>query len=107
MQRLGRLSDINPACVQPSLRRVLLHLLDDLANSGSTKNKEQSALLIACLISSAPRFFTPYAEPVLQNLVPRIRQALPASVRAYLSALATSRLHTVPGISDTGKQFRS
>ncbi|KAF5402330.1 hypothetical protein PHET_04458 [Paragonimus heterotremus] len=104
MQRLGRLSDINPACVQPSLRRVLLHLLDDLANSGSTKNKEQSALLIACLISSATRFFTPYAEPVLQNLVPRIRQALPASLRAYLSALATSRLHTVPGISDTDRK---
>ncbi|KAF7259839.1 hypothetical protein EG68_02702 [Paragonimus skrjabini miyazakii] len=104
MQRLGRLSDINPACVQPSLRRVLLHLLDDLANSGSTKNKEQSALLIACLISSATRFFTPYAEPVLQNLVPRIRQALPASLRAYLSALATSRLHTAPGISDTDRK---
>lgn len=26
MQRLGRLSDINPACVQPNLRKVLLHV---------------------------------------------------------------------------------
>ncbi|KAG5450970.1 Serine/threonine-protein kinase mTOR [Clonorchis sinensis] len=81
MQRLGRLSDLNPACVQPNLRKVLLYTLNDLAHSGSTKNKEQSALLLACLITSAPRFFTPYADPVLQILVPRIRQALPITLR--------------------------
>ncbi|VDP89198.1 unnamed protein product [Echinostoma caproni] len=29
LQRLGRLSDINPACVQPNLRKVLLHVCDN------------------------------------------------------------------------------
>ncbi|KAK4469431.1 hypothetical protein MN116_006984 [Schistosoma mekongi] len=92
MQRLGRLSDINPACVQPNLRKVLLHTLDDLSHSGSTRNKEQAALLLACLIATAPRFFVPYSEPLIHILLPRIRQALPASLRATLAVTSFSRL---------------
>ncbi|CAH8510940.1 unnamed protein product [Schistosoma margrebowiei] len=92
MQRLGRLSDINPACVQPNLRKVLLHTLNDLSHSGSTRNKEQSALLLACLIATAPRFLIPYSEPLIHILLPRIRQALPASLRASLTVTSFSRL---------------
>nr|CAH8842728.1 unnamed protein product [Trichobilharzia regenti] len=92
MQRLGRLADINPACVQPKLRKVVLHTLNDLSHSGSTRNKEQSALLLACLIASAPRFFIPYAEPLIHILLPRIRQTLPASLQASLAVANFSRL---------------
>ncbi|CAL8095011.1 unnamed protein product [Calicophoron daubneyi] len=100
MQRIGRLSEINPACVQPNLRKVLLHNLTNLAHSGSTKNKEHSALLLTCLIASAPRFFTPYAEPLIQILVPRIRQALPASLKASLTTSTISRLQRARTIFD-------
>ncbi|CAH8506092.1 unnamed protein product [Heterobilharzia americana] len=92
MQRLGRLSDINPACVQPNLRKVLLHTLNDLSHSGSTRNKEQAALLLASLIATAPKFFIPYSQPILHILLPRIRSALPASLRSALAVNSFSRL---------------
>ncbi|VDP89892.1 unnamed protein product [Echinostoma caproni] len=77
--------------------------MDNLAHSGSTRNKEQSALLLACLVASAPNFFIPYAEPVIQILIPRIRQALPVSLRASLAASAVSRLQQSSSIFDTDR----
>ncbi|VDN37070.1 unnamed protein product, partial [Dibothriocephalus latus] len=89
MQCLGRLSEINPACVQPTLRKALLgptfavpslnssvrivlpeafafnlsmsghpffQLLIDLSDSGSSRNKEESASLLAILVATSPRF---------------------------------------------------
>ncbi|TPP57014.1 Target of rapamycin [Fasciola gigantica] len=79
----------------------LTQILDNLAHSGSTRNKEQSALLLACLVASAPNFFIPYAEPVIQILIPRIRQALPVSMRASLAASAVSRLREPSSIFAT------
>ncbi|VDL95697.1 unnamed protein product [Schistocephalus solidus] len=92
MQCLGRLSEINPACVQPTLRKALLGLLIDLSDSGSSRNKEESASLLATLVATSPRFVAPYAEPLLHILVPQIRNALPISLRLRLIAMRNARL---------------
>lgn len=77
--------------------------MNDLSHSGSTRNKEQSALLLACLIATAPRFLIPYSEPLIHILLPRIRQALPASLRASLTVTSFSRLQNSTFTNNKGK----
>ncbi|VDK35937.1 unnamed protein product [Taenia asiatica] len=86
MQCLGRLSDVNPACVQPTLRSVLLKIITDLADSGTTKNKEESAALVAILAATAPHFILPYGESLLHVVIPQIRNALPINLPSKLGA---------------------
>ncbi|CDS40303.1 FKBP12 rapamycin complex associated protein [Echinococcus multilocularis] len=92
MQCLGRLSDVNPACVQPTLRSVLLKIITDLADSGTTKNKEESAALVAILAATAPHFILPYGESLLHVIIPQIRNALPINLRMKLLIMRNERL---------------
>ncbi|KAL5111824.1 Serine/threonine-protein kinase mTOR [Taenia crassiceps] len=92
MQCLGRLSDINPACVQPTLRSVLLKIITDLADSGTAKNKEESAALVAILAATAPHFILPYGESLLHVIIPQIRNALPINLRMKLLIMRNERL---------------
>lgn len=52
---IGRLTVRNPAYVMPSLRKTLIQLLGDLQFSGDSRNKEESARLLAHLIRSSHR----------------------------------------------------
>ena len=60
------LSNLNPAYVMPTLRKVLIQILTELEYSGIGRNKEQSAKLLGHLISNAPNLTRPYHEPILK-----------------------------------------
>uniref|UniRef100_A0A5K3EUT4 Serine/threonine-protein kinase TOR n=5 Tax=Mesocestoides corti TaxID=53468 RepID=A0A5K3EUT4_MESCO len=92
MQCIGRLSDINPACVQPTLRKVMLRIITDLADSGTTRNREESVALVAILASTAPHFVLPYGESLLHVIIPQIRKALPVNLRMRLLIMRNERL---------------
>ncbi|CAG9773619.1 unnamed protein product [Ceutorhynchus assimilis] len=74
---IGRLSCMNPSYIMPSLRKVLVQLLTELEHSGSGRNKEQSATMLDHLVVRAPRLIRPYMEPMLEVLVPKLREADP------------------------------
>jgi FKBP12-rapamycin complex-associated protein len=61
---VGRLASWNPAYVAPALRRHLLQLLTDMDNSPDSKQRDDSAYLINCLINSAPQLIMPYVSPI-------------------------------------------
>ncbi|XP_059477089.1 serine/threonine-protein kinase mTOR [Neocloeon triangulifer] len=71
---VGRLSNMNPAYVKPSLRMTLVHLLTELKHSGLGRNKEQAARMLSLLVNSAPRLVRPYMECILNVLVPKLRE---------------------------------
>ncbi|XP_041480411.1 serine/threonine-protein kinase mTOR-like [Lytechinus variegatus] len=77
MCTIGRLSNLNPAYVMPSLRKTLIQILTELEHSGVGRNKEQSARMLAHLVSNAPRLIRPYMEPILKALVPKLKEADP------------------------------
>jgi hypothetical protein len=64
VQLVGRLASWNPAYVAPALRRHLLQLLTDMDNSPDSKQRDDSAYLINCLINSAPQLIMPYVSPI-------------------------------------------
>ena len=63
---IGRLSNLNPAFVMPTLRKVLIQISTELEYSGIGRNKEQSAKLLGHLISNAPKLVRPYQEFILK-----------------------------------------
>ncbi|CAL1276558.1 unnamed protein product [Larinioides sclopetarius] len=74
---LGRLSSVNPAYVMPALRKELIQILTELEHSGIGRNKEQSAKMLGHLSANAPRLIRPYMEPVLNVLIPKLRDPDP------------------------------
>nr|CDS34112.1 FKBP12 rapamycin complex associated protein [Hymenolepis microstoma] len=102
MQCLGRLSDVNPACVQPTLRCVLLKIITDLSDSGTAKNKEEAAALVAILAATAPHFVVSYGESLLHVIIPQIRNALPINLRMKLLILRNDRLQKAANRSGNG-----
>jgi FKBP12-rapamycin complex-associated protein len=71
---IGRLTTRNPAYVMPSLRKTLIQLLGDLEFSGDSRNKEESAKLLAHLIRSSHRLLAPYEDSILKTLLPKLRE---------------------------------
>ncbi len=63
---ISRLSNLNPAFVMPTLRKVLIQILTELEYSGIGRNKEQSAKLLGHLIANAPKLVRPYQEAILK-----------------------------------------
>lgn len=72
---IGRLSTVNPAYVMPSLRKTLIQFLTELEHSGMSRNKEQAARMLDHLIVNAPRLIRPYMEPILNVLVPKLKES--------------------------------
>ncbi|CAB3378482.1 Hypothetical predicted protein [Cloeon dipterum] len=71
---VGRLSNMNPAYVKPSLRMTLTHLITELKYSGLGRNKEQAARLLSLMVNSAPRMVRPYMQYILNVLVPKLKE---------------------------------
>lgn len=69
----GRLSEQNPAYVLPALRCHLVRLLNDLEQSPDSKNREESAQLLGCLIRSCERLVLPYIGPVHKVLLEKLQ----------------------------------
>ncbi|RDD40512.1 Serine/threonine-protein kinase mTOR [Trichoplax sp. H2] len=86
---IGRLSSLNPAYIMPSLRKTLMQILTELKFSGLGRNKEQSARLLSLLISNAPRLTRPYVKPIINTLLPKLKEndPNPAVVVNVLSAV--------------------
>lgn len=64
VQLVGRLAAWNPAYVAPALRRHLLQLLTDMDHSPDSKQRDDSAFLVNCLINAAPQIIMPYVSPI-------------------------------------------
>uniref|UniRef100_A0A182JMR8 Serine/threonine-protein kinase TOR n=1 Tax=Anopheles atroparvus TaxID=41427 RepID=A0A182JMR8_ANOAO len=71
---VGRLSVINPAYVMPTLRKTMVQLLTEMNHSGISRNKEQSARMLDHLIVSTPRLVASYMSPILNSLVPKLKE---------------------------------
>lgn len=61
---VGRIAPRNPAYILPALRRHLLQLLTDMDHSPDSKQRDDSAYLLNCLINSAPGLIKPYISPI-------------------------------------------
>ena len=72
---IGRLSILNPAYIMPSLRKTLMQLLTELEHSGVGRNKEHSAQLLGHLVANAPTLICPYVEPILNVLIPKLKES--------------------------------
>eukprot|EP00898_Chlorokybus_atmophyticus_P008681 jgi/Chlat1/8814/Chrsp90S08148 len=71
---VGRLADRNPAYVLPALRRHLLQLLTYLEQSPDSKQKEESAVLLGCLVRSCKRLVLPYVAPIIKVLLSKLEE---------------------------------
>jgi len=84
---IGRLTIRNPAYVMPSLRKTLIQLLTELEFSGDSRNKEESARLLGHLIRSSERLIKPYVEPILNALLPKLKDSNPRVASCVLATL--------------------
>ncbi|XP_033096355.1 serine/threonine-protein kinase mTOR-like [Anneissia japonica] len=98
MCMIGRLSNLNPAFVMPSLRKTLIQILTELEHSGVGRNKEQSARMLGHLVSNAPRLIRPYMEPIVKALIPKLTES-DANPNVVINVLAAiGELSQVGGI---------
>uniref|UniRef100_A0A7S1SYY6 Serine/threonine-protein kinase TOR n=1 Tax=Tetraselmis chuii TaxID=63592 RepID=A0A7S1SYY6_9CHLO len=101
IQVTGRLADRNPAYVMPALRRHLVHLLTNMEHSPDSRNREESARLLGCLIQSAPRLIMPYVSPILKALVAKLKKsgsaALPPVTSTEKYTVGMSQHNAPPG----------
>lgn len=95
----GRLSDQNPAYVLPDLRCHLVQLLTDLGQSPDSKNREESAQLLGCLIRSCERLILPYIGPVHKVLLEKLQDG---STGAANNGVVTGVLATVGELARVG-----
>lgn len=89
---IGRLTNVNPAYVIPSLRKVLIQMLTELEFSDVARNKEESAKLLSLLVQNAQRLIKPYVDPMISVLLPKARDpssAVSATILKAIGDLAT------------------
>ena len=84
---IGRLANLNPAYVMPSLRKTLIQLLTELEYSSSSRSKEESATLLGLLIGASHRLTKPYVTPMMNVLLPRSRDSSPNVAAAIMTTL--------------------
>ena len=94
---IGRLTDLNPACVLPCLRTTLIQLLAEMDAVDDGRTEGGSARLLGVLIRSAPRLAKPYVAPVLEALIRRLEHPAGCS-----SAVAASGLGAIGELSVVG-----
>lgn len=70
---MGRLSFRNPSHVMLSLRKCLIQLLTEIQYGGENRAREESTMLLQHLITSSPKLVRPYVGPILNVLVPRLK----------------------------------
>ncbi|VUZ45446.1 unnamed protein product, partial [Hymenolepis diminuta] len=71
-------------------------------DSGTAKNKEEAAALVAILAATAPHFVVSYGESLLHVIIPQIRNALPINLRMKLLILRNERLQKAANRSGNG-----
>ncbi|KAI9850778.1 MAG: phosphatidylinositol kinase- protein kinase tor1 [Thelocarpon superellum] len=92
---IGRLTQVNPAYVMPSLRKTLIQLLVELEYSNLPRNKEESAKLLSLLVAAAQKLIKPYVDPMITVLLPKARDPSAGVASTILKAIG--ELATVGG----------
>ncbi|KAK5667368.1 phosphatidylinositol kinase-related protein kinase tor1 [Batrachochytrium dendrobatidis] len=87
ISKVGRLALYNPSFVMPKLRNFLIKLLTELEYAASSRQKEESAQLLAFLFGSTQRLVEPYVEPILKVLLSKARDASPGVASKVLTAI--------------------
>lgn len=84
---VGRLTEINPAHVFPSLRKVLVNLIMSIKNSKNSKNKEDGAKLVGLVIANASKLAKPYCDTLIKVLLPQAGDANNAVAATTIKAI--------------------
>ncbi|KAJ3577200.1 hypothetical protein NPX13_g3370 [Xylaria arbuscula] len=92
---IGRLAQVNPAYVIPSLRKTLIQMLTELEFSDVPRNKEESAKLLSLLVQNAQGLVKPYVDPMVSVLLPKAKDPNPSVAATILKAIG--ELATVGG----------
>ena len=93
---IGRLTEINPAHVFPSLRKLLVNLITGIRNSNDPKHAEDGAKLIGLVISNASKLVRPYCSSLVDVLAPKAMD--PNPMVATTTIVAIGQLATVGGM---------
>ncbi|KAI4086955.1 MAG: hypothetical protein LQ339_008975 [Xanthoria mediterranea] len=92
---IGRLTDINPAYIFPSLRKLLVNLMTGIQISKDPKYEEDAARLISIFIANCSKIVKPYVSPLVKTLLPNT--TAPSVPVATTSIKAIGELATVGG----------
>ena len=92
---IGRLTEMNPAHVFPSLRKLLVNLITGIRNSNDPKHAEEGAKLIGLVISNASKLVRPYCSSLVDVLAPKAVD--PDPTVATTTIVAIGQLATVGG----------
>ncbi|KAF1814810.1 TOR1 phosphatidylinositol 3-kinase [Eremomyces bilateralis CBS 781.70] len=87
MEIIGRISDINPAYIFPSLRKAMIQQLTQIQYSSSARSKEESARLLSHLVTAGPKLMKAFADPMVTIMLPKARDANPELASTTLEAL--------------------
>ncbi|KAL8715140.1 MAG: hypothetical protein Q9220_001097 [cf. Caloplaca sp. 1 TL-2023] len=67
---VGRITEINPAYIFPSLRKLLVNLMTGIKSSKDPKFEEEAARLISIFIANCSKIVRPYVNPLVNTLLP-------------------------------------
>ena len=84
---VGRLTDLNPAHVFPTLRKVLINLVMSIQNSKNPKAQEDGANLVGLVIGNAARLAKPYCDTLVKVLLPQAQDSNAAVAATTITAI--------------------
>ncbi|KAK0644594.1 armadillo-type protein [Cercophora newfieldiana] len=84
---IGRLARYNPAYVVPQLRKTIIQLLTELEYTDVPRSKEESSKLLSLLTQHAQDLVKPYVNSILEVLLPKALDPVPAVAGTVLEAL--------------------
>ncbi|KAJ1950923.1 phosphatidylinositol kinase- protein kinase tor1, partial [Linderina macrospora] len=84
---IGRLANMNPAHVMPSLRRMVVQLLTELEYAHSNAEREECIELLMMLVSSAENWVRPYVGDIFKTILPRMDNASPQLSGKFLDTV--------------------
>ncbi|KAJ2549728.1 phosphatidylinositol kinase- protein kinase tor1, partial [Coemansia sp. RSA 1933] len=88
LEVIGRLANMNPAHVMPSLRRMVVQLLTELEFAQSNSEREECIQLIMVLVCSAENWVRPYVGDIFRTILPRIDDGPPQLSSRLLDTVA-------------------
>ncbi|KAI8322743.1 hypothetical protein GQ54DRAFT_141261 [Martensiomyces pterosporus] len=85
---IGRLANMNPAHVMPSLRRMVVQLLTELEYARGNSEREECIQLLMVLVRAAENWVRPYVGDIFRTILPRIDDASPQLASRLLDTVA-------------------
>lgn len=73
---VGRLSNLNPGYITPTLRQLFVQLIIELQHSESARKKEHALRMLNNIISHAPTITRQFVDIILQVLVPKLKDKI-------------------------------